>query len=68
MARFTAIPKHVLLSPATKSPLEPCLRLKRYQTVWVAEEVKILGELVTKLRSTTLSILFSYKPARGCLF
>jgi hypothetical protein len=65
MGRFTARPKHVLLSSAT---LKRSLRLKRYQALRVAEEVKTLSERVTELRSTTLPISFSYKPATGCIF
>lgn len=51
-----------------KSPLEGSPRLKRYQAVRVAEEVKIIGERVTELGSTTLPISFSYKPVSGLLF
>jgi len=39
-----------------KSPVERSLRLKRYQAVSVAEEVKILGERVPELRSAAFSV------------
>jgi hypothetical protein len=68
MVGFTARPKYVLLSQATLNHYKSARLLNRYQVVRIAEEVKILGERAIELRSTSLLISFSYRPAKVCLF